>query len=121
LESFDIEIYKTHTEFILQTVAQIRKDFAMFGMQIEFTGTADLAYDEMFAQLTVHVSGLMDTNLGRLNALLYQVDVNENRIEEAQVQHPGWKYAEIISELIIYRELKKVLIRNYFKNNPDKL
>ena len=121
MESFDIEIYKTKTEVIRQTVEQIMKDFTMFGMDIEFTGNTDMAYEEMFYQLAVHVSRLLETDPHRLSALLYQVDLGENKVIEASALHPEWTLPEVISELIIHRELKKVLIRNYYKNNPDKI
>jgi hypothetical protein len=121
LESFDIEIYKTKTEVIRQTVEQVKKDFTMFGMDIDFTGNTELAYGEMFIQLASHVSHLLEIDPHRLSALLYQVDLGENKIMESTALHPDWALAEVITELIIHRELKKVLIRNYYKNNPDKL
>ncbi len=121
MESFDIEIYKTKTEVIRQTVEQIIKDFTMFGMDIEFTGNTDMAYEEMFIQLTSQVSRLLEIDPHRLSSLLYQVDLGENKVIESSTLHPEWSLPEVITELIIHRELKKVLIRNYYKNNPDKL
>lgn len=121
MESFDIELYKTKTEIIRQTVEQVIKDFTMFGMDIEFNGNTDIAYEEMFFQLTAHVSRLLEVDPHRLSALLYQVDLGENKVIESSVLHPEWSLPEVISELVIHRELKKVLIRNYYKNNPDKL
>jgi len=121
LESFDIELYKTKIEVIRQTVEQVKKDFTMFGMDVEFTGIVDMAYEELFQQLTWHVSHLLETDPHRLSALLYQVDLGENKIMESSSLHPEWSLPEVITELIIHRELKKVLIRNYYKNNPDKL
>jgi hypothetical protein len=121
LESFDIEIYKTKTEVIRQTVEQVKKDFTMFGMDIDFTGNTEMAYGEMFVQLASHVERLLEIDPHRLSALLYQVDLGENKIMESTALHPDWALAEVITELVIHRELKKVLIRNYYKNNPDKL
>lgn len=121
MESFDIELYKTKIEVIRQTMEQIKKDFTMFGMDVEFTGKTEMAYSEMFTQLSIHVAHLLEIDPHRLSALLYQVDLGENKILESSALHPEWALAEVISELIIHRELKKVLIRNYYKNNPDKL
>ena len=121
MEQFDIEIYKNKTEIIRQTVVQIIKDFTMFGMEVEFTGNEAMAYNEMFMQLLSHVSHMLETDPHRLSALLYQVDLGENKIMESSSLHPEWTLPEVITELVIHRELKKVLIRNYYKNNPDKL
>ncbi len=88
----------------------------MFGMDIEFTGNTEMAYPELFHQLSNIIHNLLENDQGRLSALLYQVDLNENNIRETIAQHPEWSYAEVISELVIHRELKKVILRNYFKN-----
>ncbi len=121
MEQFDIELHKNKAEVIRQTVEQVKKDFAMFGMDIEFTGNTEMAYGEMFTQLLEHVSHMLEIDSQRLTSLLYQVDLGENKVVESSALHPGWSLAEVITELIIHRELKKVLIRNYYKNNPDKL
>jgi hypothetical protein len=121
LEPIDIELYKGKKEVIRQTVEQVKKDFAMFGMEVEFTGNSEMAYGEMFEQLAAHVSHLLEIDPHRLSALIYQVDLGENKIMESTSLHPDWTLTEVITELVIHRELKKVLIRNYYKNNPDKL
>jgi len=121
LESFNIELYKNKTEIIRQTVEQVKKDFTMFGMDVEFTGNTGMAYDEMFMQLSAYVSHMLEIDPHRLSSLLYQVDLGENKIMESSTLHPDWSLPEVITELIIHRELKKVLIRNYYKNNPDKI
>lgn len=121
MEPFDIEPYKAETEIIRQTVAQVKKDFTMFGMDVEFTGDTQMAYEEMFVQLTAYVAHMLEIDPHRLSSLLYQVDLGENKIMESSTLHPEWSLPEVITELIIHRELKKVLIRNYYKNNPDKL
>ena len=121
MEPFDIELYKTQELIIRQTVEQVKKDFTMFGIDVDFTGDTTMAYDEMFYQLSLHIATLLEEDPHRLSALLYQVDLGENKIAEAGVKHPEWTLPELITELVIHRELKKVLIRNYYKNNPDKL
>jgi len=93
----------------------------MFGMDVEFTGNTEMAYDEMFGQLTAYVGHMLEIDPHRLSSLLYQVDLGENKILESSTSHPDWSLPEVITELIIHRELKKVLMRNYYKNNPDKL
>jgi len=121
MEQFDIELYKNKAEIIRQTAEQVIKDFGMFGMEVEFTGNTELAYDEMSVQLNAHVTRMLEIDPNRLSSLMYQVDIGENKLVEASILHSDWTLPEVISELIIHRELKKVLIRNYYKNNPDKL
>ena len=115
-ENFNIELYKTRSEVIRQTVQQVVKDFSMFGMEIEFTGNTEMAYNELFMQLSHHIDILLEQNPGKLAALLYQVDLSEQKIFDSLTEHPEYSHAQVISELVIHRELKKVLLRNYFKN-----
>lgn len=115
-EPFDIEPYKAETEIIRMTVEQIRKDFAMFGLDISFPMSMNMVYEELFSQLDAHVSQLLTVNVQKLMALLYQIDIPERNIMEAWEAHPEFTHAQVIAELIIYRELKKVIFRNYYKN-----
>ncbi|MEI6061275.1 MAG: hypothetical protein WCR72_11240 [Bacteroidota bacterium] len=121
MESFDIELYKNKAELIRQTVEQVKKDFTMFGVEVEFTANTEMAYAEMFSQLSSQVAHLLEMDPHRLSSLLYQIDLGENKIVESSLLHPEWVLSEVVAELIIHRELKKVMIRNYYKNNPDKL
>lgn len=121
LEKLDLEVYKNKAEIIRQTVAQVVKDFAMFGMEIIFSGNTEFAYQEMFIQLSNQVQHLLEYDSGKLSALLYQIDINEAHILESVAQHPEHSNVDIITELIIHRELKKVLFRNFYKNQKSGL
>ncbi len=115
MEQFDIEPYKNRSAIISQTVKQVQKDFGMFGFDVTFSGNADLAYEEMFRQLAVYITQLIENDYHKLASLLYHIDLGEDKIAQAGEQHPEWGIADIITELVIHRELKKVLMRNYFK------
>lgn len=114
-EPFDIEPFKAEAEVIRQTVEQIRKDFAMFGLDVDFPLNMNMAYTELFNQLDFHVSGLLTGNVQKLMALLYQIDIPEKNILKAWEAHPEFSHSQVIAELVIYRELKKVIFRNYYK------
>lgn len=115
-EPFDIEPYKAEEMVIRQTVAQIKKDFGMFGLDIDFPLNFSMAYNDLFINVVYHVDRLFSGNTQKLSALLYQIDIGEKEILEAWQEHPSYTKAEVITELLIYRELKKVLFRNYYKN-----
>lgn len=115
MELFDIEPYKHKSDIIRQTVQQVQKDFGMFGFEVTFSGNAEMAYEEMFRQLSVHIVHLLENDYHKLASLLYHIDLGEDKIAGASVEHPEWGIADIVTELVIHRELKKVLMRNYFK------
>lgn len=119
-DSFDIEPYKAKEEIIRQTVKQIVKDFAMFGMDVEFPISMEMVYENLYLQLEMHISGLLTVNVQKLMALLYQIDIPEKEILQAWEKHPELTHSQVIAELVIYRELRKVIFRNYYKHyKPD--
>lgn len=115
-EPFDIEPFKAEHEVIRLTVSQIQKDFGMFGIDVDFPLTMEMVYHDLFRELEYHISGLLSSNVQKLSALLYQIDLGERTILEAWEKHPEFTHSQIIAELVIYRELKKVLFRSYYKN-----
>jgi hypothetical protein len=120
-KKLSIEPYRNREEIIRQVAAQIEKDFAQFGLEVQFSGEVDYAYEELFSQLKEHLIWLLDRDYHRLVLLLYQIDLSEKQIMKAEAQYPDAPKSDLLAELVILRELKKVLIRNYFKENPDKL
>jgi len=116
-----ISKYRDKVEIIRQVAAQVEKDFYQFGFEISFSGDATTAYVELFEQITEHVAFMLSQDYHRLISLLYQIDLSEKDIIKTELKYPNVDKHELLSELIIQRELKKVLIRNYFKENPQKL
>jgi len=114
-EPFDIEPFKAEHEVIRLTIAQIQKDFGMFGIDVDFPVDMEMVYHDLFRELDYHISDLLSRNVQKVSALLYQIDLNEKAILAAWEAHPEFTHAQVITELIIYRELKKVLFRNYYK------
>ena len=110
-----IERSKQEEKFVLLTAEQVRKDFAMFGMEVKFSGNIQFAYDELFVQLKEYIDQLLSADNDKLMSLLYQIDLGEKELTK---QDPGYQFetlSEIVTHKILERELKKVLIRTYFK------
>lgn len=114
-----IERSKQEEKFILLTAEQVRKDFAMFGMEVIFSGNVRFTYEELFEQLNRYIADLLDNNHEKLMSLLYQIDLSEKEITK---KDPGYEFeslSEIVTHKILERELKKVLIRTYFKEKGE--
>lgn len=114
-----IERSKLEEKFVLLAAEQVRKDFAMFGMDVVFSGNVSLAYDELFAQLKVYIENLLNGNYEKLMSLLYQIDVSQRELVKTDANQNFETIPEIITHKILERELKKVLIRTYFKEKGD--
>lgn len=106
----------TQAEIVQETAEQIMKDFGMFGVEITFSGDTNQAYNELHRQLIDQISILLERNYELLLSVLYQVDITDHEITKATRELPHYNQVEIIAHQVIVRDLKKVLLRRYFKN-----
>jgi hypothetical protein len=106
----------TQAEIVQETAEQIMKDFGMFGVEITFSGDTTQAYNELHHQLINQISILLERNYELLLSVLYQVDITDREITKATRELPHYNQVEIIAHQVIVRDLKKVLLRRYFKN-----
>ncbi|PLX12261.1 MAG: hypothetical protein C0597_13645 [Marinilabiliales bacterium] len=110
-----LERSKKEEKFVLLTAEQVRKDFAMFGMEVNFSGDVNFAYEELFEQLKIYIENLLSTDSEKLMSLLYQIDLSEKDLSKNDPNFQFETVSEIVTHKILERELKKVLIRSYFK------
>ena len=117
-------------DIIIETIAQIQKDFGMYSINIQFDGNTETAYEQLMDGLTLEVKQLLANDKSKLQSILYRIDLSEKAIKKAlqltlvnNNQSPisnsnmsNFDNQQVISHEIIVRELKKVLTRNYFKN-----
>ncbi len=102
-------------DLIQKAIAQIIKDFAEFGFEISFSGDVYGFYDELFGQMRTHVKHIMGEHYSQFLNFLYRIDVSEGQVTVYQREMGGVDYEDALTELIIHREMKKVMIREYFK------
>lgn len=106
---------KKDEEIVRKTAEQVVKDFSLYGLSIDFPVNLQMAYEELFEQLTVIVEGLLQENPTRLYSLLYSIDISEKVISKGLLEMEELPAHDAITHLILERELKKVLTREYFK------
>ena len=117
IQPTNIQSYLNREDIILDTAAQIMKDFGTFGVEIFFSGNIDGAYQELHGQLVEQVGTLLINNSDLLMSVLYQVDISDRDISRTAADFPHYNQLEVIAHQIIFRDLKKVLFRRYFKMN----
>jgi hypothetical protein len=111
----NVSAHLNRAEIVRKTAEQIMKDFGMFGVEITFSGNTENAYQELHEQLINQISVLVERNYDLLLSVLYQVDITDKEIYRAQQELPDYTPVEIIAHQVIVRDLKKVLLRQYFK------
>ena len=110
------EEFLNRAEIVQQTAEQIIKDFGLFGVEITFSGETLQAYDELHKQLIEQITFLSENKSELLYSILYQVDISDREIAQAEQELPHYNHIEIIAHQVIVRDLKKVLLRKYFKS-----
>ena len=111
----NVSSHLDRSDIVQETAEQIMKDFGMFGVEITFSGDTSRAYDELHQQLISQITLLIERNYDLLLSVLYQVDITEHEIARAEYELPHYNNIEIIAHQVIVRDLKKVLLRRYFK------
>ncbi len=116
----NVESLLNREEIVRQTAEQIMKDFGMFGVEITFSGNTENAYHELHLQLTNQIADLFSSKYDLLLSVLYQVDISDRDIRKTRLELPDYTDIEVIAHQVIVRDLKKVLLRRYFKHkNTD--
>jgi len=115
LSNEEIEKSKLNEQIIHETAEQVVKDFGAFGIDIVFPDDLQFVYNQLYDQLKLYIAQLIETNPEKLSALLYQIDIDEKKMKNPDVEM--FHEHEWISEIILEREFVKVLTRHYFKNN----
>ena len=119
LQNNNIEFFLNKEDIVRETADQIMKDFGMFGIEISFSGNTENAYNELLEQLINQISVYLDRDYSRLMAVLYQVDITEQEIAKAHRELPHYNDLEILAHQVIFRDLKKVLYRRYYKTKSE--
>lgn len=115
----NITPYFNRLEYIEATAQQIIKDFDLFGIEIKFSGNAENAYNELLYTVSPHISHLLENNYKKLLDLLYRIDVSEGKVSVALEKNVFGSPAEAIADLVIKRELQKIVIRRHYKSEAS--
>jgi hypothetical protein len=115
----DLYLFYKREDIIRQTAAQIIKDFGYFNIEIEFSGKVENAYFELFQQLEPSIESLLKGNRQKFMNMLYKIDISETQLKNATNANKKKSLSNIVCELVIKRELQKVVIRNYYSDKKQ--
>jgi len=111
----DLSKYINRLDIILQVSEQVIKDFDMFGLEVKFSGNGYMAYEELFDQVYPHLEKLLHSNQTKFLAILYRIDLSEEQVRKAVNENTSEPFSAVVADLILRRELQKVVLRNSFK------
>ena len=95
---------------------QLQKDFENCGLDGKFAINLIPDYEFIFNAVNFEVEKINKSQPNKLNELLYRVDISEQQIKKAFNQNSNTTLNEIIADLIIKRELQKIVIKEHYKS-----
>ena len=110
----NITPYLNRLDLLNETVTQIAKDFNWSGLEIKFSGNAANAYQELFAQIHPQIEKILKERAGKFYELMYRIDISETQLKKAVEQAKDRSFSEVVTDLILKRELLKVVMRKQF-------
>ena len=119
VQNNNIGFFLNKEDIVLETAQQIMKDFGMFGIEITFSENLENAYHELHEQLINQISVYLEKDYSLLMSVLYQVDITEQEIAKAHQELPHYNDLEVLAHQVIFRDLKKVLYRRYYKSKSE--
>ena len=100
--------------FLAQTTTQLEKDFLTVGINFDIEKPVK-DYKQLFFFTTKLVNALNEQDPKRIINLLYRIDLSEEKVQ-AEMQISTLTFSELLAELIVKRELQKVILKNYYSN-----
>jgi len=95
--------------FLNETVEQLEKDFLMVGVNFDVPKPV-LSYSSLFNFTFNLVDALNEKDSQKILNLLYRIDLSEE-IVKTEMQKTDFNFSKMLSEMIVKRELYKVIIR----------
>jgi hypothetical protein len=86
-------------------------------LQIELA--EKISFEEIKENLAAHINHLINNDFQQLVMLLYKVDVNESKLRSVLIENKNDDAGNIISQLIIERQLQKIKTRKEFSQKRD--
>ncbi len=109
----DLAPYLNKAEILLKTRQQVQKDFAVYGWELDVEPKTHNTYNDLRAEVMPVIDRLLKKQYGPLQELMYRIDVNEGLLKKMLSDFPG-RETEVYTDLILWRELQKVVIRTHF-------
>ncbi|HXC07205.1 MAG TPA: hypothetical protein VNZ86_20735 [Bacteroidia bacterium] len=102
---------------LLQAVMdQLIKDFGRFGLEIVQPPPGKDPYTALLSQIAPCIENALRNNDVLLTGILYSIDLNEGQVRKALASQPDRAYHLVLTDLILKRELQKVVLRRKYSS-----
>jgi hypothetical protein len=95
---------------------QLKKDFEGSGLNGDFADALEPRFENILNSVIHEIEKINARAVSKLTGLLYRIDVSELQIRKLSQIKPQSDMNELIAELIIKRELQKIVIKEHYRN-----
>ena len=114
----EIKNQLSRTELFDAFKKQLAKDFQQSNFAVEFVDALEPEYSTIHQKIVFELQ--RNENNADLMNLLYRVDISEAQLKRYLGEAKEVNHFSVLSELIIKRELQKVVIKQYYKSKDQK-
>jgi hypothetical protein len=112
----ELSAYYSRIDLLEKVVLQLKKDFNWFSFEITFKGDQESPYQELYNQILPLIDELLNDDYPKLMAMLYRIDLEEEFLNRKLKENSHADTDEVITDLILKRELQKVIIRELYNS-----
>lgn len=112
----ELSAYYNRTDLLEKVVVQLKKDFNWFSFEITFKGDKETPYQELYNQILPLIDEMLNDDFPKLTAILYRIDLDEDFLDRKLRENSHSDTDEVITDLILKRELQKVIIRELYSS-----
>ncbi len=113
----DIRISISKPDLFEAFKMQLKKDFDNCGVSSDFMEKMIPEFDFILNLLSEEIVRIIKNTNDKLTELLYRIDISELQIKKLSKLNPDEAFHQIVAELMIERELQKVVIKQFYKSN----
>lgn len=114
----ELSPHLVHAKVFTACIQQTEKDLHAYGIQIPLHFPGAMPLRELLHELIPQINRLLQHGT-HLQEILYRVDIPESMLQKAMASCQGMPLDELLSRLIILRELQKVLTRQSLSNSNE--
>jgi hypothetical protein len=99
---------------------QINKDLIpILRQSMEIDLPENISFELLKKRLSSHINFLIQSDFQKLVSILYRVDVSESKLKHLLKENQGFDAANIITDLIIERQLQKIRSRQEYRKDEN--
>lgn len=119
MSELQLEQYFNNRRIIDATMRQLEKDFSLDEDSVQLKDYQGNLFEQLFEVVYPIINKLITNNYQQFLNTLYRIDVNELRLKQEMAKVDANQYSEVVTRLVLQKELQKVIIRNIYSTRND--